>query len=362
MGIDDASEEVAVSEEAVESEVEETGAGGLGTTTFAASSAGSPAPSHIELVRIMNRMIHISPTDRKREIDYTVLNNSDEEFNFLYLPLRQFVRNLQIVDEDGTRLNYYPNFVVNNILDAIKEKDYAGYQRFQGRFKHVDYKLLIQLPPNNTLGPGELRTIRLTFEADEQVKFRRFRDSPLLRGWTKYWKRKFFNIPYFAYHGERFPGHEHDEFYVVVGAPGYSSKGEREIEGSEPKKTPYKNGLDDNTRVFQARIPPADKKRYTLKLWYDLIPNHPGLMRFLALYWVIATVSGVALVGLTFFGNLEMTSITSTASIAFLTFTIGLIFALDMEWADRYQILSVIPLVLHAVAWITWFLTTAPAS
>lgn len=355
MGQGDSPEEIAQTGEAIESAIEGPEPEVSKAPTPPSGSSTSPAPSHIELIRIMNRHIHISPIDRKREIDYTVENTSDKIFNFLYLPLKQFVRNLQIIDEDGSRLNYYPNHVVKDILDEIKKKDKAGYQRFQHRFKHADYKLLIQLPLDRPLGPGELRTVRLSFEADEQVKFGGISEPSWLRGWWGDWERKLFNIPYFAYLGERFPGHEHDEFMVVVGAPGYAATGNRELKGGKPAEQAYKNGLDDNTRVFQTRIPPADDKRYTMNIRYELIPNHLGLMHSLAVYWVLAVITGVVSTGLSLSGyGSGMTQIGQAVSIAFLTVTIGVIFALDMEWADRYQIMSVVPLLLHGIAWVSW--------
>lgn len=321
------------------------------------------SPTHIELVRVVDRTIHVSPTDRKKEVDFTVRNPTDEEFNFLFLPLREFVRNLKVHDEDGLRLNVYPNAYVEDMLERVRERDEDGYRRMQHRFKHADYKLFIQLPPERPLNPGELRTIQLTFEQSDPVEFYSIRDPSLFRGWIGQWKKKFFKIPSFLADVERFPGHPHDVFIVVVGTAGYATTGSSEREGGEPEKEIYENGLDDDTRVLSVRLPPAEGRRYTWDLQYDLIPNNRNLMLGLAIYWVIAVVLGVISPLLSVFGPTDgLVGYGKTVSAGLITATIGLIFALDADWADRYKILSVLPLLLHGVAWVLWTLAdpTAP--
>lgn len=131
---------------------------------------GNP-PSPIELVRVIDRTIHVSPTDRRKEVDFTIQNPTDEEFNYVFLPLRQFERNLKVHDENGMQLNVYPNAYVEELLEGAKERDEEGYERLQDRFKHAEYTPFIQLPPERPLGPGELRTIQLTFEQSDPVEF-----------------------------------------------------------------------------------------------------------------------------------------------------------------------------------------------
>lgn len=334
-----------------------------GDATSKGEGDDGQAPTHIKLVRVVDRTIHVSPTDRKKEVDFTVQNLTDQEFNFLFLPLRQFERNLKVRDEDGMRLNVYPNSYVEDILDQVKERDKEGYQRMQHRFKHADYKLFIQLPPKRPLKPGELRTIQLTFEQSDPVEFYSVLDPSFVTGWLKQWKKKFFKIPSFLADVERFPGHPHDVFIVVVGTPGYATTGSSEREGGEPAKEIYENGLDDNTRVLSVRLPPAEKRRYTWDLQYDLVPNNRTLMIALAVYWIMAVVLGVISSSLPALGLADgLVGYGKTLSAGLLTATIGLIFALDADWTDRYKLLSVLPLLLHGTAWVLWTLgdPTAP--
>lgn len=324
---------------------------------------GGQAPTHIELVRVIDRTVHVSPTDRKKEVDFTVRNPTDEEFNYLFLPLRQFVRNLKVHDEDGVQLNVYPNSYVENLLDNVKERNKEGYRRMQHRFKHADYKLFIQLPPERPIKPGELRTIQLTFEQSDPVEFYSIREPSLVTGWIKQWEKKFFKIPSFLADVERFPGHPHDVFIIVVGTPGYATTGSSEREGGEPEKEIYEDGLDDDTRVLSVRLPPAEKRRYNWDLQYDLLPNNRGLMMALASYWAVAVVLGLAS---SFFPILGITDgligYGKTLSAGLITTTIGLIFALDADWTDRYKLLSLLPLLLHGVAWVLWTLAKSGAS
>lgn len=311
--------------------------------------------SHIELVRVIDRTIHVSPVDRKKEVDFVVLNNSDEEFNYLYLPLREFERNLQVQDENGDLLNVYPNSKVKQWLASLKEEDKEGYERMEHRFKHADYKLYIQLPPDKPLEPGKLRTIRLTFEESDPVEFYSLTDPSILFGWLSQWEKKLFKIPSFVADIERFPGHPHDDFIVVIGTPGYAAIGASDLEGGVPEEDLYENGLDDDTRVFSVRLPPAEGRRYAGDIQYDLVPNNRTLMQGLAVYWIVAILSGVASIALLACelanGN---TGVWQTISAGFVTVTIGLIFALEEDWTDRYKLLSLVPLLVHGTAWLLW--------
>lgn len=317
-------------------------------------------PSHLELVRVIDRTIHVSPTDRKKEVDFTVRNPTDKEFNYLFLPLRQFERNLKVHDESGIQLNVYPNAYVQELLDEIEEHDEKGYEHIQQQFKHADYKLFIQLPPERPLEPGELRTVQLTFEQSDPVEFYGIRDPSPLTGWFERWEQKFFEIPSFIADVERFPGHPHDVFVVVVGTPGYMARGSSEREGGDPAKEIYRNGLDDETRVMSVRLPPPARRRYTWDLQYDLVPNNGTLMMALAAYWVIAVILGLVSSSLPILGILDgFSSYAMTLSAGLVTATIGLIFALDADWTDRYKLLNVVPLLLHGMAWVLWTLVAS---
>lgn len=314
----------------------------------------------INLIRVINRTIHISPVDREKEVDYIVENPTDEEFEFLYLPLREFQRNLKVCDEDDRILNIYPNQHVKNVIENLKENDEEGYQRIQHQFKQAEYKLLIQLPPERPLKPGTMRTIRLSYEESDPVKFYSVTDPTVTTGWINQWEKKLFKIPAFIANQERFPGHPHDEFIVVVGTPDYAVTGRSIFEGPEPSKEIYENGLNDETRVISVRSPGADNGRYTLNVEYDLIPNSRNLMRGLALYWVLAVFVGIISTAFPIFNLPTWAPLVGQAvSAGFITSTIGLIFALDEGWTERYRIMSAIPLLLHGMAWVHWALPNA---
>ena len=311
--------------------------------------------SNIKLIRTIDRTIHVSSIDRKKEVDYVVENTSDKEYNYLFLPLEEFERNLKVYDEDGTLLNIFPNSKVKRWLEEIRKDDESKYEQIQHRFKHADYKLYIQLPPDKPLKSGDLRTIRLTFEESDPVKFYGFRTKPYILGLITNWKRKYFKIPSFVAEVERFPGHEHDEFIVVVGPPGYSAIGESNLNGDVPSDKVHTNGLEDDARVFSIRLPPAEDHRYDGNIFYDLVPHNTRLMLGLYLYWKIVIIIGLVTIGLALFNTYSMDpEIGQTVSAGFVTATVGLIFALKSDWADRYRILCIIPLLVHGISWILW--------
>jgi hypothetical protein len=314
-----------------------------------------PIEPHIELIRIIDRTIHVSPIDRKKEVDFTVRNNSEQDFNFLFLPLREFARDLQVRDEDEQRLNIYPNSEVKEMIEERKDEDKEGYKLLQMQFKHAEYMPYIQLPPDKPLGPGELRTITMTYEEKDSVEFYSIFDPKLYRGWLGQWKRKFFRIPSFIADVQRYSGHTHDVFIVIVGTPGYASIGETEREGADPAKEIYENGVDDDTRVLSVRLPPARNGSYTWDMRYSLIPNNTSLMTVLVGYWWTSVLVGVVSAIIAYCQIFpHLASLGNTLSAGIITATIGLIFALDEDWTNRYRYLSVIPLLIHGASWVLW--------
>jgi hypothetical protein len=298
---------------------------------------------YVDLVRVIDRTIHRSPTVREKEREYHVRNGAEENFNYILLPLREFKPNLQIFDENGDRLNYYPNREVKDILADLADADEDAFEEFQHRFKHADYKVYIQLPPDRPLRPGELRTIRLTYEQTETVEFHDLTERPIFTTQWKHWRRKVFDIPSFAGDAERFPGHGYDIFIKIMGPDGYSAVGESNREGGEPAKEIYENYMDHGTRVLSIRLPPAESKRYSFDLLYDLVPNNQRLMQDLALYFLTSLVTGAVLVAFAamdaFTGLNDYWMILSAA---FMSGTVGLVFTLDSDWSNRYRLLSII--------------------
>lgn len=60
------------------------------------------------MVRIIDRITHVSGRHAEREFEFHVRNASSRTFALLYLPLTKRVQNLRVYDEDGTRLNIAP--------------------------------------------------------------------------------------------------------------------------------------------------------------------------------------------------------------------------------------------------------------
>lgn len=314
-------------------------------------------PTHLELYRVIDRTKHVSPEDRRKEVDYTVRNTTDDTFHYLFVPLRKFEQNLQVYDEDDTRLNVFPNRVVTEMLDDLADTDPEAHRRIEDRFKQFEYRVFIQLPSDRPIRPGELRTIRLTFEQSEPVEFYQLTDPSLLRGWVSNWRRKFFRIPSFVADVERFPGHMHDVFVVVVGTAGYTVVGETKqtrATDSDLQAELYENGLSEDTRVLSNRLPPT-QSRYNWTLQYELVPNNSDLMRLLVSYWAGAVIAGSVSAAVGALGLLSsMSGLAMTVSAGFITVTVSLVFALQADWTDRYRLLSVIPVVVHAIAWLVW--------
>ena len=324
----------------------------------------------LELVRVIDRTDFVSPTDYDREKEFVIRNNTDEPKNYIFLPLGSFLLNLEVFDEDGKKLNYFPNDEVEALLEDIKTESEDEYSRIQERLGESKYKLFVQLPPDNPIGPDEFRTIRLTFGQSEQPQYHRLWERPWISGWITQWKQKFFRIPSFIARANRRPRRPHSEIFVVEGPSEYVTVAEKSSEHANRNKF-YENGYGSDTRVLSTHLPPAKEDDYTWSLNYDLVPNNTGLLRLLAWYWTIATGAALLLligIQFTLFSGLVETEILTvfgftpeltgqSISTGFLSITVGVMYALRAEWAERYRILCVIPIALHGISWILWAIT-----
>jgi len=320
----------------------------------------------LELIRVIDRTDFVSPTDYDREKEFVVRNNTDEFKNYIFLPLGDFRLNLEVFDEDGTKLNYFPNDEVEDLLKEVKQDNPEEYSQIEDRFGEIKYTLFVQLPPEEPIGPGELRSIQLTFSQAEQPQYHRLWESPRVIGWITHWKRKFFRIPSFIARATRRPGRPHSELFVVEGPSEYVTVAEKSTEHADRDKF-YENGYGDDTRVLSTHLPPAQEDKYTWELNYDLIPNNTGILRLLAGYWWVAMLTALLLfaiqIGL-YTGCVGTEALTvagftpqntgRSASAGLASITVGVIYALRAEWAERYRILCIVPILLHGLSWILW--------
>ncbi|WP_115865190.1 hypothetical protein [Halorussus litoreus] len=320
----------------------------------------------LELVRVVDRTDFVSPTDYNREKEFVVRNNTNEPKNYIFLPLGQFRLNLEVFDEDDTKLNYFPNDEVEALLNDVKETDEDEYSQIEERFGDLKYTLFVQLPPERPIGPDELRSIRITFGQSEQPQYHRPWEQPQITGWITHWKQKFFRIPSFIARATRRPDRQHSELFVVEGPSEYVTVVDKSCEHADRNQF-YENGYGDDTRVLSTHLPPAESDEYTWELNYNLVPNNTGLLRLLAGYWGIAM--GIAVLIFVVqtalhFGCIDPEALTvagfvpETASRSISTgvtsITVGVMYALRTEWAERYRILCVAPIVLHGISWFLW--------
>ncbi|WP_336336552.1 hypothetical protein [Haloarcula brevis] len=321
----------------------------------------------IELVRVVNRIKHISPTDRNREKEFIVRNNADEEKTYIFLPLVDFRLNLEVFDEDETKLNYFPNREVDNLLSELKQVDPDAHENIKNRFGGIKYKLLIQLPEDKPIKPGELRTVKITFGQSEAVKYRRISDPSLFSGWVRNWKRKFFTVPSFVARAKKLSNHTHSELFVVEGPREYSTVAEKSSKHKD-RDGFYENGYGKDTRVLSTRLPEATGGDYTWDMKYELLSDRRGLMRLLAVFWEISFFTALLLIlaqmlhftdfiSLVFsVSGITYGAIWQTFSAGMISGIIGVVYAVRAEWAERYRILCLIPLLLHILSWTLWYL------
>jgi hypothetical protein len=320
----------------------------------------------VELVRVINRARHISPTARTWEKEFIVRNNSEESKSYIFIPLVEFRLNLEVFDEDDTRLNYFPNSEVDELLDELRDESEEGYKKIEKRFDGIEYKLLVQLPQDNPIRPGELRTIRISFGQSEAVEYHRLSDRPWFNNYRLLWKRKLFTVPSYVARAERSPHEKHSEHFVVEGPEGYATVADSSTEYAN-RDGFYELGYGRDTQVLSTRLPPPNGNGYTWKLKYELISVRRGLMKLLAVFWLVSSITSFIILFqfldiagcISLSGKLFETSyrtIGQTFSAGLVTGLVGVIFRVRNQWASRYRILCLIPLLLHISSWALWYL------
>jgi hypothetical protein len=323
-----------------------------------------PDEDIVELVRVINRARHVSPTVRTWEKEFIIRNNSDKNKSYIFIPLIEFRLNLEVFDEDDTQLNYFPNDEVDELLTELKDKSEKSYKKIEKRFDGIEYKLLIQLPQDNPIRPGELRTIKISYGQSEAVEYHQLSDHPWFN--RLLWKQKLFTVPSYVARAERLPHETHSEHFVVEGPDGYDTIADNSTEHTD-RDGFYESGYGRDTRVLSTRLPPPTDKKYTWKLKYELISVRREVMKLLGVFWIISLVTSFIL----FFQFLDLAgcislngelfetsykTIGQTLSTSLVTVIIGILFRVRNKWATRYRFLCLVPLGLHILSWTLWHL------
>lgn len=337
-------------------------------TASASEGSDETRGTTLELVRVVDRTDFVSPTDYNREKEFVIRNDTAESKNYVFLPLNGFRLNLEVFDEDGRKLNYYPNDEVEDLLEDIEEENEDQYEHIQESLGGSKYNLFVQLPPNEPITPGEFRTVRLTFGQAIQPEYHRVWEDPLFKGWWTHWKQKFFRIPSFVASAKQRQGQSHSELFVVEGPPEYVTVAEKSDEHADREQF-YENGYGDDTRVLSTHLPPTEESDYQWKLSYDLIPNNTGLLQLSAVYFVTAVIFAICILasqlalffGLTSFeiltiAGVEPDTVGRTIAAGFVSICATVMYGLRAEWAERYRILCIVPIGLHGISWLLWSL------
>lgn len=318
------------------------------------------------MVRIIDRITHISGRHAEREIEYHVRNASGRDFNLLYLPLTKRVQNLRVFDEDGARLNIAPDRAVKEFLEKLRVRDEAAYDRFIQRFKHVERPVLVRFPKNRALGAHSSRIITFRFEFDEPVETRGFLSRrngvvPI-----------FFTVPWAELIETRYPGHPHSYQFVVIGpADTYVRWRTRvmDLHGKDlPQDSPIRSrvqefGEDGRSRTFTVRMEGAQAQAFKCSVEYDFRPVRRATATALAVLLVaslgVAIVSTVAhWVPWAALGVLEGTVKTATQAITgtAAASSVAVLSQLNDDWMDRYKILLLWSVTANVAVWLSWSL------
>jgi hypothetical protein len=318
------------------------------------------------MVRIIDRITHVSLRHAERELEYHVRNESDREFHLLYLPLTKRVQNLRVFDEDGRRLNIAPDKLVKDYLTKLRAKSEDEYNRFLQRFKHVERQVLVLLPHDEPLRKGRSRIITFRFEFDEPLVARWF--LALRHGVVP----SLFTVPAAEIKETRFAGHPHTYQFVIVGSPGTSVRVKKTItditdkvvaETSPAHKLVEEFGESGRSRTITVRLEPTEAAPYTVTVDYDLRPAQRTTTGVLAFF--LCAIAALFL-GAVFAHWIPWSAwdikqetvktaaqaVTGAAAVS----SVALLSGLTEEWMQRYKLLLLGAIAANAAAWLSWSL------
>ncbi len=297
--------------------------------------------SDVELVRERWTFDHSTPDARSITLEYSVRNTGTEDLYQVFLPLPAFLANLQVLDEDGHRLNYLPNREVEGALQEVRRDDPETYARAVTSTAHPQYRISIVLPPEAPLRPGAMRTLRLVHTDGEK---------------PRYLSLRALTLPSYHISHVRRAGQRHGIHVAVNAPPDTQLAVDLDDETVRSREHYHSTPPGDIDYHFNAYLPPAGDEPYVWRANYHMGPT---LMEELILtaWLVVAAVAGLWVLALSFEGvpSVAVSREMLAVSAAVAATSGGLLLALKNAWGSRYLKLLLVVFAAAALAWLRWF-------
>ncbi len=295
----------------------------------------------VELVRERWTFEHAAPDVRSITLEYTVRNTGAEDLYQVFLPLPAFLANLQVLDEDGRRLNYLPNREVERALQEVRKEKPAAYARAVSSTPHPQFRISIVLPPSAPLAPGAMRTLRLVHTDGEKPRYL------FLRALT---------LPSYHVSHIRRAGQSHGIHVAVNAPPDTQLAVDLDDETVRSREHYHTTPPQDIDYHFNAYLPPAGDEPYVWRANYHMGPTFMEEL-ILTAWLVIGAVAALWALVASYQGasagpvSREVFAISAAVAAT----SGGLLLALKNAWASRYLKLLLLVFAVAAVAWLRWF-------
>ncbi len=297
--------------------------------------------SQVELVRELWIFDHAAPDVRTITLEYCVRNTGPEELYQVFLPLHSFLANLQVLDEDGRQLDYLPNREVEEALREVKREKPAAYEKAIASTPHPEYRIIIVLPKDAPLRPGEMRTLRLVHTDGEKPKYL------ILRALT---------LPSYHISHVRRVGQKYGIHVAVNAPPDTQLEVDLDDETVRGREHYHSTPPQDIDYHFNAYLPPPGEEPYVWRANYHMGPTFMEEL-ILTGWLLLAAVLGIWVLTASFLGGgttataREMFAISGGVAAT----SAGLLLGLKNAWASRYLKLLLPIFALAALAWLRWF-------
>src|SRR2546427_2156879 len=113
------------------------------------------------ILRYRTIITHATPTQREVTEELTLYNDSDKAVGEIILHGPRYRPGMNITDQDGCILGFFPNNVVRDLLKQSGDKDDA--KLLQQIERHEKYIQWITLPKDRRIEPGNTRVIRISY-------------------------------------------------------------------------------------------------------------------------------------------------------------------------------------------------------
>lgn len=251
-------------------------------------------------------MEHSSPEEREITEEITLVNNSEDAIEHIFLFRDEFMLGLKVLDEEEKELALYTNELTRQLLYARVGPSPDLFDQYRTILRRMDrqelFVLWIRLPEGEEISANQSKIIKLRY---------RNKTKPFKRRWWRVFNpsgfRFLYSIPRFRTVRKKPAGTKYESFYVIKVPEGYSVEHKvlKNVEVVKGKETDlerhYESYKDRNKHMLSIR-PRSTEEESRYDMFYDVLPDRGDRwfygLAVLSLIVFSAIVTGIAMSGI----------------------------------------------------------------